>query len=442
MKAAALASAALALAGCGDSAEPAADARLADVALDATPGPLTVTLMRAIDFVGQGGGPAVGAPVYFVEPDGTATRVLTDGDGRATAVVGAGATVYCQQPSEAGTLRAFAVTGLGPGLDFTIESARFPSFSPPSVGTAQITLPSVPGAAFYSATVSCGDFTASGGAPFLTTGVHACARLEHGTVLTEAFDVDSRLLAYGVAHDVDLRGTFTAPRDVPADRRPVSSVTTFTSVPPVVSSIRVVRTHRDGDVVSVAAAEPRRPEGSVVAFELPVAAIGDRSDLVTTLTGNGGALGVGRHVQRFATPAVPVTVDLGADMLPFMTRPSINLTARAAAWTYVGGVGRRPDLVMMTASYNQDRPVTLVVIGPGDRTHVELPPFPPELTDLLPPPASVPDFVDYLAVDAVGADFPDLVGHAYSDLTAARFDVIYPRYDDIWLSGTAINALR
>lgn len=435
--------AAVGLVGCGGAgASTDPDAGRADAAIDGRPGLVTVTVVGDFaDFPTEPGAPLVGATVVFVDPGGAETAVATDASGRASAVVAPGAAVFVLRTREVGVGDHLGMfVGLEPGMDVTAGRPPLSPVAPPPLGSVRIVAPAVPGADFYTVGLACGVGQAAP-APDFVVAVQPCPATARSMILVSAFAGDGVLVSYGLARDVDLRAAIGTTIDVPASQAPAIASAVYTSTPPEVVSVAVRQTARAGDVRSDSYAPAVAPGGAVVTVGLPIAPIGDRTE-VRTILATPGALGLVGWVRRYHGQRLATRVDLGATMLPFMTTPSVSLGARTAAWTLTGGSGRRPDLIVIRGHYlgPDDRAVELSIIGPGDRLHLTWPRFPAALAAVTPPANAWAQVNEYYGLDAVGRGYRDLI--ATADREARQLfnrDDGFAGFDDVWITGRAFE---
>ncbi len=354
-------------AGCGADVAPppiASDARGVSDAVATAP----ITVDVRAPFTGV---PAADAVVAFIPSAGPAVVVPTDVAGRASAVMPAGATVAIARV-EFGRPELTVIVDVPAGAAL-IDGPPLPT-APGSgdLGERQATVAPYVGVAQLA--TSCGGSGAGfAGAP-LRWRQAGCARVSDGTVVATGADERGQR-QYAARRHVDLRSEAVVA--LPPWRPMTTTAVVLTSVPESVVSASVALVQDDGDVewnrdfvaapvegASLVLAVPAVPEP--VAAQLEVAAQGVGQEL--------------RLIGRRAPTGPRIAIDLGSAAPPWIGLPSLAAAARTITWSYQGGGGRRPDVVVATLSLSTaNGGVWLRVIGPGTATAVIIPPLPPAL---------------------------------------------------------------
>lgn len=415
-------------AGCGADVAPppiASDARGVSDAVATAP----ITVDVRARFTGVPVGDAV---VAFVPSAGPAVVVPTDVAGRASAVMPAGATVAIAR-ADFGEPQLTVIVDMPPGAAL-IDGPPLPvTRGGADLGDRQANVAPYVGVAQVAA--SCGGSGGGFGGELVRWRQAACARASDGTVVATGTDPEGQR-QYAARRHVDLRGDAVVV--LPPWQPMTTTAVVLTSVPASVVSASVALTQDDGDVewnrdfvaapiegASLVLAVPAVPE--------PVAA---QLELV--------AQGVGAQLRLFGrrAPTGPRTaIDLGSVAPPWIGLPSLTAATRTITWSYQGGGGRRPDVVLVTLSLSTIHGgVSLRVIAPGTATAVVVPPLPPALAawDLDDQTATFEGRI--IGVDIVGvtdyATAASAVDHA-AWLGEQRGAVVVPldRARDWWVTG-------
>lgn len=428
----------VACAGCGAGDDATAiDARDPDATpIDGGPGPFALTVYSlAAPFTGDPTTPLAGAEVFLVAPDGSTQRAVTDAAGHATATIAPGTTAFALRAvPETSDAHLTIAIGLEPGGALTIGTPPVAFFDPAPIGNLQLSGPVIAGANFYQVASPCIQPGASF-EPFFFVPIVPCARLTDAPVAMWAADVETNVLGYAFSQGLDL----SAPRVVATvtnQRPPATAITAFASVPAEVEGIQVVRTTvREGLTIPVRS-NLLAPSASTLVVTQGIAPLGERTLVRTRITSEGAAGDVW-NLRRAPGDARHVVIDLGAAMLPFMTTPSVSLPLGTVAWTNVGGGGRRPDVVVVRATYqNAARTVELTVIGPGAGTHLTWPAWPAELAPAEPDVFSFPSVADFYGIDVVGRGFADLLPTIDADARGLQQrDDVFRDDAEVWFAG-------
>ncbi|HZL01510.1 MAG TPA: hypothetical protein VFC48_00105, partial [Cellulomonas sp.] len=329
---------ALVVVGCGDDAGSRPDAppdAATPIDADATQVSLTIT---------DGGVPAVGATVYFQNPDSSLVRtVMTDVDGKASAPMPGGGYVTAIEPRPIafGELvirdRLATFAGVKPGDDLHLD------VRPAVVHTNvmfQLTLPVDPAASNYDLYTTCGraplgtgpttavpvTLTDCGGAADLLVVTTDDVQLPQHTIYRASQQVTDGAMI-----------TLTEPYANPV---PVSVA--LTGSPAWISSIAVelvVSSMRGRLYSSFMGIDPATPVGM---FKVP-ATTGTTVTLRTDLYGGSPEV-AHQRIVTWGLPSADQTLDAGAAALrPYTRKPVFDPATRTVTWT--DAAGAEPDAV-------------------------------------------------------------------------------------------------
>ena len=404
---------------------------------DATEGAVTITV------VGDDGDPApqtpgmprAGVDVYFVRPDGATQKVTTGADGVASATIVTGSAAIVARQDD--TLDATIYLDLAPGMTIT-AGARPLLVRPEPIGSVTFTMTPVAGASFYNLNRTCAAGFPSGSNGTMT-GPFApgCAQIANTTVVMTAHGNTGQLLEYAQKTGVDVPTVLGTTVALDANATPVAAPATYSNIPAAVESIRS-RTElmEAGTVLAVAEANASTGGASTVTVDRVTAPVGNQT-LHQTIYGatDSDVISV-RHRVRVASRELTRTFDVGANLLPFSTRPTWDPVAGSITWTLSGGgTGRRADAFYARGNYPlpSKRSVSVTVIGDGARTSVTLPPLPAELADFVPPAGTTGDIYEVYMIDVVGAEYAGVVGAMSAEARELYFDeAAFPAAAEYW----------
>ncbi|MBK9036086.1 MAG: hypothetical protein IPL61_33385 [Myxococcales bacterium] len=392
--------AALALAACGADVAPPARAVDATPPIDAAPGPITVRVLATVQDPGATlGAPLAGVQVAFLPPDGPALITISDDAGLATATVPSGGAVVVvrRRPFDAPDVTIFLDVPAGSAL---VDGNRPRWFGGASLGARAATIAPWPSGT-VELTASCAGRGFQDSATSMRWFQPRCTRADDATVVAVAHASDGSA-AYAARAHVDL--TDVEVIALPPWQPLTDTELILTNIPEVRTLAVVTRRQLDLDAEWSSVTATGSIEGASLVVPVPVVPIGElatlevqlESPVVTTL-----------HA-RLVRPALErrTVVDVTATAPPTLGTRGFDVATRALTWTYQGGNGRRPDVVVATfTGVVANDAVTFRVIAPGDRTQVTLPILPPELAevDLGPEATTVGLVLVAVELPAIGA---------------------------------------
>jgi hypothetical protein len=341
-----------------------------------TRGPVVVTVL---DPAG-GGGPAIGATVVFIDPDGTLVkRATTDTVGKTTADVLPGASVTAIALLNA-RYEIETVTAVKPGDDLVI-GVKKPDTT--LAGMFTFSYPAFTGAATYTVAYPCGTSPTDGPATSVTVPVRNDCRVEPMDIVVMPQDSNEQPLAASFKGEIPFvaGGTSTVTQ---AYRNYVSFTASYTNIPASLSRVVITRWAPDDYGFFSGVSRDNPPPTTVLTFMTPVST---------------GAVPI---TQFLRTPALQTlrqkilgsvqsySIDVAATLLPWLGEPSYDAAARRLTIPVdaVGTSMARPDAFHVIASYRRNVAGTLTQYNwklyapePGDLT---LPQLPQELADIAP----------------------------------------------------------
>jgi hypothetical protein len=151
----------------------------------------------------------------------------------------------------------------------------------------------------------------------------------------------------------------------------------LTSIPESIVSASVALVQDDGDVEWNRDFVAAPVEGASLVLMVPAVPEPIAGQLDVAAQAGGQQL---RLFGRRAMLGPRTAVDLGSAAPPWIGQPGLAAATRTVAWSYQGGGGRRPDVVLATLALSTSvGGVVLRVIAPGTATAVVIPPLPPAL---------------------------------------------------------------
>jgi hypothetical protein len=378
-------------------------------------GPVQVTV---VDPIG-GAGPAVGATVVFIDPDGTLVkRVATDAAGAASADVLPGASVTSIVLQSA-RYELETITGVTPG-DVLLIGDRNPDAS--SIGTVTVTYPVHTGAASYAVAYPCGVATSVGAATSVTLNFAQHCKVDPFEVVVTPRNTDDEPQAVTFKGDIPfVAGGSTAVTEGYRTFGPFTA--SYTNVTSTITDIAVTRWAPDVFGFSATASTQTPTATTTINFGVP---------------GSAGAW-IGTQLVRSAAvqsfrQKVPGSVrnyglDVTATLLPWLARPSFDAATRrlVVAIDTTGTTTAKPDAVQVVASYRRASTSggadtlfswTVYAAEPADLT---LPVLPEELSALAPGAA------DQVTVGAAMFEADTVAGY---DAVRSQLDVTFRTYED------------
>ena len=354
-------------AGCGADVAPppiASDARGGRDA--AATAPITVDVRARFTGI-----PAVDAVVAFIPPGGPAVVVATDVAGRASAVMPAGATVAIARV-DFGEPQLTVIVDVPPGAALIDGPPLSATPGGDDLGDREAAVAPYVGVAQVAA--SCGGSGGGFGGQAVRWRQAACARVGDGTVVATSAD-DRGQRQYAARRHVDLRGEAVV--TLPPWQPMASAAVVLTSIPEAIVSASVALVQADGDVEWTRDFVAAPVEGASLVLTVPAVAEPVMAQLDVTAQTSGEQV---RWFGRRAVLGPRVALDLGSAAPPWVGPPTLTAATRTVAWTYRGGGGRRPDVVLATLSLATSAGVrTLRLIAPGTATEAVVPPLPPGL---------------------------------------------------------------
>ena len=394
-----------------------------DGSLDATPasGPATITVVRTVRDVNPG---AVmpDVPVYFIRPDRTFEMKLTGNDGKATAEVVPGSTILAAHHRLLLEHDLTAFVGVGPGFDVIAGDHPWPS----SAGRVTFTIAPVANAVGYNLLATCTEFYDAGTLSVTLDVDSACPTATAATVVATAIGPLGDVFAHSVDTNVDL----------------IASRGQTRTMPPFVSSSAVLRATYTNfptdDFYSVDTRLELQIGGEAVLHADVYGTVSDQTRETGTLQVHRGVAPVGTstwirssfsqiwgavshpdpdqnppvyHVRRHASRELTHSLDVGANILPRITFPALDLPSRKLAWTLSGGgPGRQADAVIAKLGWTgaNGAKVHLTLVAPGEGDDLSLPPLPSALAELTPSVADEGRVDEFWMIDLVGKGYQEL----------------------------------
>lgn len=418
-----------------------------DIPFDAPPlpvdargaGPFTLTLLQGVGDPAPGQ-PAAGRGAILLGPDGVERELIVGDDGHATAEIAPGTAVFVVR--SLGNMPELTVfTDVAPGMHVVAGGAPAPAPFPHIQGFTNVTVQR-PFNAFGGVDVflPCGQRVFD---PFdlFQMPVYRCAGSERATVVVVAYADSGNpfVIGYDVATDVDLVAAVDGALTFDATTPPPRAQLSYTSLPSDLLSMSAAFAFTDGSTEVVTTTPAALVSGPTHRLDVPVVPLGTRTALRTHIQSSATAMAPVAHLRRYDDVRLAAAFDLGATITPFVSRPAFDTRSRTIAWTYLGGGGRRPDLVTTVASYFTPigGQVRIVVHAPGARTSMPLS-FPASLEPIAPSPAdSFPQLEQVWAVELVGGDHADAVRAIDGELRRSLESIhAFADHDEVWISGS------
>ena len=378
----------------------------AHVGPDANPrGTVKVTVF---DPSGTGATPT-GIPVVFIDPDGTlVANVPTDSNGKAQADVLPGASVTAVFAPAADTYQMDAVLGVKPGDDLVIADTAPTA----ATGVFNVSYPGLSGATQYYAYGPCGSSAQATGGPAQLT-FNAYCTVSPMTVGVAAYDANFNLLGYieqaGVTFSDGGSTTITGNWG-----NQISMTASATNVPSDVTNVSFYRTIRypSGLGLTMGGAAPSN-QMVMVSAAVPSAA---KAIMQTTLRN-------GATMQFFFQPitgnSTSFSVDAGANELPWVGRPTLDVTAGTITGSFTGPANTAAEYYVSN-SYQRNAGGTTTnfrwTIVTGTTDTITLPKMPLAVGDVNPKPTDTVSIFNGFALlldSDTFASWDDARNHAF-----------------------------
>lgn len=356
--------------------------------LDAsTRGPITVTAYGN-GIVGQAGNPAAGVNVYFVEPNGTVTDVVTGTDGIATAL----------EPNDTTAWVVYRESSTGYYID-TFEAARIgdsmlagdptPLGADTIEGQAYVAFPKFSDATSYMVHLSCTTGSPTSSSP-IGIGFVGCPQEMAANAVVTATDSGGNL-AYTSATGIDLTAHTSSSTAVSLSAfQPGSTIAiTFTNLPSTMgeSDADLYATYRLGtDPQALQDVELRGGTlTDTMTVSTAIAPVGDQ----TQVRGN---VNIGRSAYAYTYNATTtgqlanVTIDATTMVHP-VKNPQYDGATRSLTWTQ-DAFGADPTIVRPYFSWNLNGSVSWRLNAPyAGSPSLALPTPPPAVASILGSPS-------------------------------------------------------
>jgi hypothetical protein len=381
-------------------------------AVDATPrGLITVTVYGdGVD--GNPGVPVPGANVYFVEPDGTITEVVTGTDGIATAVEPDNTTVWIVHHE--GSTNLYVETYEGALIGDSLIGGNPTPLGPDTVmGNAYIAFPSFNDSTSYKLTLSCtGGYTPGSSSPIAPSFVACPQEMAANAVVTATDSMGN--FAYTSATNVDLTAHTSSATALalPAFQPGSTIAVTVTNLPSTMgeSSAELTALYTNGMdptiLQNVALNEDTLTD--TMTASASIAPVGDHTRV-------GGLLYIraNEYAVRYDGPAAArlssVTIDAS-----MMVHPAkmwqYNPATKTISWLQES-YGVDPTVVESYLSWNASPSIAWSLTAPySGGPALTLPPIPPVLTGLMQSPSDAYREIDLTSY--AGKTYHDaIVGH-------------------------------
>ncbi len=407
-----IASLSLVAAACG-KVQSLADANGSGSNIDANTGPDAnprgTVKVTVFDPSGTGANPT-GIPVVFIDPNGSlVANVPTDSNGKAQADVLPGASVTAVFAPDATDYVMDVVLGVKPGDDIVIQDTP----SQATTGTFTVSFPSLANATTYYAYGPCGGSPSSTGGPAALTFQAYCT-VSPMTVGVVAYNSSGQVIGY--IEQANLTFTDGGSTTIPGSwGNQISMTASATNVPADVTNVAFYRTVRypSGFGTSMGSAAP---SNSMVTISSAVPA-SNKAVMQTTLRKNATMQFIYQPVDGGSTS---YSVDAGANELPWLAQPSMDVTtatitnnvsgpAPPSGFIYYVGDGYQRSVGGTATNYRW----TIVT---GSTDPITLPKMPAAVGDVNPKPGDTVSLFNgvafLLASDAI-PDWDHARNHAF-----------------------------
>ena len=393
--------------------------------VDATPRGLITVTVYGDGLDGNPGQPVAGAHVYFVEPDGTVTEVLTGTDGIATTTEPDHTTVWIVHRES--SISYYIETYEGVQIGDSIIGGNPTPLGPDTIaGTAYVSFPAFSDATSYQLTLSCSaGYTPSSASP-IATNFLPCPEEMTATAVISATDSQGNL-GYTTATGVDLTAhTSSATALALPAFRPASTISvTFTNLPSALgeSSAQLYARYSLGTdptmLQDIQVNEDTLTDTMTAAN--PIAPVGDH----TQVTGQ-VYLGASTYTERYNGPSAGmlanVTIDASTMVHPVMTTWQYDSATKTISWLeYAFGVD--PTVVQSYLDWNAGTSVAWRLTAPyAGGPALVLPPIPPTLASLFGSPSDAYAEVDTIAY--TGKTYHDVLIRQVADAQSWQSGVL------------------
>lgn len=352
--------------------------------LDAsTRGPITVTAYGN-GIVGQAGNPAAGVNVYFVEPNGTVTNVVTGTDGIATALEPDDTTAWVvyRESSTDYYIDTFEAARIG---DSMIAGDPTPLGPDTIEGQAYVAFPKFSDATSYLVHLSCTTGTPTSSSP-IGVGFVGCPQEMTANAVVTATDSGGNL-AYTSATGIDLTAHTSSSTAISLSAFQAGSTiaVTFTNLPSTMgqSDADLYATYRLGtDPLALQDVELRGGTlTDTMTVSAAIAPVGDQ----TQVRGN---VNIGRSAYAYTYNATTtgqlanVTIDASTMVHPVKS-PLYDGATMSLTWTQ-DAFGADPTIVRPYFSWNLNGSVAWRLNAPyAGSPALALPTPPPAVASIL-----------------------------------------------------------
>lgn len=376
-------------------------------------GPITVTVYgdgvdRSVYM------PVPGADVYFVEPDGTTTTVVTGTDGVAIAEEPNNTTVWVVHHDSSFSSSIETYEGLLIG-DSLIDGNPAPEPADTLMGYAYVAFPSFSDATHYELNLSCASSPTPGSASPIAPGFVACPQEMAANAIVWATDSAGNL-GYTSASGVDLTAHTSAGTALvlPAFQPGAMIGVTFTNLPSSMGESEAdlyARYTRGADPVPVQNVTLRETTlTDTMTSSVAIAPVGDQTRVL-------GSVYIGANAYAFnydvtlAGVQSSVTVDASTMVHPAKLW-QYDAAAHAITW-FQESIGVDPTVVESGLSWNGSVQVFWHVTAPyAGGPALTLPAFPSALASSMMPPDQA-SYRQVTLTSYAGKTYHDaLVGHA------------------------------
>lgn len=374
---------------------------------DPTPGEVAVTLS---DLFGQTGGPSVDTPAVFVQPDGAAIEAATDEHGRVAAEVAPGTAVFLFPTASPGARGApaisvgLAILGLEPGDDIVIgnDEARGANLG---VMTFQVG----PGLLAPQMIVSngCGTSLSFNGTASLSFDEMCVDEDDEFAYVLRVADEFGNTLGYRTGVEVFVKDGVVV-LDGAAEQADAVAVD-LGELPGLVGQVNGRLTPfagplRYGDV----AVGPVGPEPTPVQLRLPAPrGFGDGRIVEVQFQPSQGALGGQIHTHRLGTSDAQLTIDAGADLLPWLGQAFYSIADREVVVARTAGAAFDVQVATLNWAESAGGNGIFLVMTPPELERLRIPALPDAYAGKLP----VDPMPNSLRVTVLGIEASALDGY-------------------------------
>ncbi|MCE9571826.1 MAG: hypothetical protein K8W52_01590 [Deltaproteobacteria bacterium] len=324
------------------------------------------------------GAPVTGVPVVFVEPDGTvAARVATDGQGKAQAEVLPGSSVTAVYTVSTNEHAMHTITGAQIGDDIVIT----PQLNSSPAGTFTVNFPPLSGATYYYVSTPCGLSYA--GLPannqYVVTFYQFCKPATTMTVSVVGFTASG---FGGYLEKANVAVSAGATTLTGSWQTGVNYSANFTNIP--TEAAYLSHNRATPDVAGYSFGNSAQVTGPMMNLQFTAAT--GASAVATTRLQNTQYAQQQTIYQTIAGSALSYNLDVGANLLPWIGQPTLDVTTGVIKVATSGaGTG---DLFRVSAGYSRTTGNTTEyyrwVVYSATATDITLPKLPAEVGDVNP----------------------------------------------------------